>query len=53
MPRRTRRSIWQRRSVIHESEGLHHAWHSRLVESGLGVQGDAADHDEPQRAYGI
>jgi diguanylate cyclase (GGDEF)-like protein len=42
-----------RNRVIHESEGLHHAWHSRLVESGLGVQGDAADHDEPQRAYGI
>jgi len=41
-----------RNRVVHESEGLHHAWHSRLVESGLGVQGDA-DFDEPQRAYGI
>jgi diguanylate cyclase (GGDEF)-like protein len=42
-----------RNRVVHESEGLHHAWHNRLVESGLGVQGETPDYDEPQRAYGI
>lgn len=42
-----------RNRVVHESEGLLHAWHSRLVESGLGVQGETSDYDQPQRAYGI
>ena len=43
-----------RNRVVHESEGLHHAWHSRLVENGLAVQGDDdAGYDGAQRAYGI
>lgn len=43
-----------RNRVVHESEGLHHAWHSRLVENGLAVQGDDdTGYEGAQRAYGI
>lgn len=41
-----------RNRVVHEREGLHHAWHGRLVESGAGVQGLGPD-DEPRQAYVI
>jgi diguanylate cyclase (GGDEF)-like protein len=42
-----------RNRVIHERDGLHHAWHGLLVENGLGVQGAAPDYDGPHQAYGI
>jgi predicted signal transduction protein with EAL and GGDEF domain len=41
-----------RNRVVHEREGLNHAWHG-LVENGLGVQGVAPDEAELLQASGI
>lgn len=41
-----------RNRVVHEREGLNHAWHG-LVENGLGVQGVAPDEASLLQASGI
>jgi diguanylate cyclase (GGDEF)-like protein len=39
-----------RNRVIHDRDGLHHAWHGLLVENGLVVQGAAPDHNGRHQA---
>lgn len=41
-----------RNRVVHEREGLHHAWHG-LVENGLDAKGRGAESDNVMQAYGI
>jgi diguanylate cyclase (GGDEF)-like protein len=41
-----------RNRVVHEREGLHHAWHG-LVENGLDAKGRGAESDNLMQAYGI
>ncbi|WP_049731655.1 GGDEF domain-containing protein [Rhizobium ecuadorense] len=41
-----------RNRVVHEREGLHHAWHG-LVDNGLNAKGRSDESDNVMQAYGI
>ncbi|MDR9759562.1 GGDEF domain-containing protein [Rhizobium redzepovicii] len=41
-----------RNRVVHEREGLHHAWHG-LADSGLEAKGRGTESDNVMQAYGI
>ncbi|AHG46574.1 diguanylate cyclase [Rhizobium leguminosarum bv. trifolii CB782] len=41
-----------RNRVVHEREGLHHAWHG-LVDNGLDAKGRGVESDNVMQAYGI
>jgi diguanylate cyclase (GGDEF)-like protein len=41
-----------RNRVVHEREGLHHAWHG-LVDNNLDAEGRGPDSDNVMQAYGI
>ncbi|PDS75490.1 GGDEF domain-containing protein [Rhizobium sp. L43] len=41
-----------RNRVVHEREGLHHAWHG-LVDNSLDAKGRGAESDNVMQAYGI
>ncbi|ANM11880.1 MULTISPECIES: GGDEF domain-containing protein [unclassified Rhizobium] len=41
-----------RNRVVHEREGLHHAWHG-LADNGLDAKGGGAESDNVMQAYGI
>ncbi|WHO74504.1 GGDEF domain-containing protein [Rhizobium sp. BT03] len=41
-----------RNRVVHEREGLHHAWHG-MADNGLDAKGRGAESDNVMQAYGI
>ncbi|MGO8352229.1 GGDEF domain-containing protein, partial [Rhizobium johnstonii] len=41
-----------RNRVVHEREGLHHAWHG-LVENGVDGENRGPESDNVMQAYGI